>query len=105
MIEVTKNIEAIRQAKGLSQSELGHRLGVKQTTYSNWVNRSLDMPFGRLSAIADALGMDVIDVLTYPTKYVPYDPDFECEECKKKQATIDNLNTLIGVLTTKLNRL
>ena len=105
MIDVVKNLEAIRLAKNLTQSDVGRKLGVKQTTYSNWMNRSVDIPFGRLSNIADVLGVTVMDIITYPDHYVPEKSITpECEECKRKQKTIDNLNYLIEVLTNKLNR-
>lgn len=103
MIEIQKNIEAIRRAKGIKQVEMGNRLGVSQMAYSNYVNRDADIPFSRLEKIAEALRISVMDIITYPEHYVPdsiVTP--ECEECVKKQKTIDNLNTLIEVLQTKL---
>ena len=105
MIDVSKNIEAIRLQKGVKQSELGKKLGVKQAAYSHWINRCPDMPLGRLYNIADALGVSVLDIITWPEHYVPENSVMpECEECKRKQETIDNLNLLIGVLNNKLNR-
>lgn len=105
MIDIFKNIEAIRKEKGITQSEIGKRLGVKQTAYSNYVTRNLDMPFSRLSLIADALGVQVIDIITYPDRYVPETQAHPtCEECEKKQRTIDNLNLLITVYQNKLEK-
>lgn len=105
MIDVSKNIEAIRLQKGVKQSELGKKLGVKQSAYSHWINRCPDMPLGRLFNIAEALDVSVLDIITYPEHYVPESTLApECEECKQKQKTIDNLNLLIDVLNNKLNR-
>ena len=56
MIDIIANIEAIRQEKGIKQSEMGRRLGTTQSGYSNFVNRNTDMPFSRISQIADILG-------------------------------------------------
>ena len=105
MIELAKNIEAIRLAKGIKQLEMGRRLGVSQTAYSNYVNRDADIPFGRVERIAEALGVTVVDLITWPDHYVSENSVMpECEECKQKQKTIDNLNLLIDVLNNKLKR-
>ena len=105
MIEIQKNIEAIRRAKGIKQVEMGNRLGVSQMAYSNYVNRDADIPFSRLEKIAEALRVPIMDIITYPDHYVP-DSSIapECEECAKKQKTIDNLNDLIEILNKKLNK-
>ena len=104
MIDILKNIESIRIKKGIKQSEIGSKLGVKQAAYSNWVNRSADMPFGRLESIAKVLGVSVLDIITYPDHYVPEsEVKPECEECKKKQDLIDNLNSYIKLLKKQNN--
>ena len=104
MIDIIKNIEEIRKQKGIKQAEMGRRLGVSQTGYSNYVNRTLDMPFSRLSSIADALGVSVVDIVTWPVKYIPEDQvKPECEKCKEKDEIISNLNLLLDVYKKKLN--
>lgn len=102
MIDIIKNIEEIRKQKGIKQAEMGRRLGVSQTGYSNYVNRTIDMPFSRMSAIADALGVTLVDLITWPEKYVPK-PEAEeiCLECKQKEEVIENLNLLIKKLKQK----
>lgn len=106
MIEILKNIEAIRKEKGIKQEEMGRRLGVTQMAYSNYVNRNLDIPYSRLEQIAKALGVSVVDIVSWPEKYIPESSiSPTCEECEKKQITIDNLNKLISVYETKLNNL
>lgn len=104
MIDIIANIEAIRQEKGIKQSEMGKKLGTTQSGYSNFVNRNTDMPFSRITQIADILGVSVVDIVTYPVKYVPEDQAAApmCEECQKKQETIDNLNELLREYKKKL---
>lgn len=103
MIEIQKNIEAVRKEKGIKQIEMGRRLKVSQSAYSNYVNRDLDIPFGRVVDIANALGISLVDLITYPEHYVSEKSITpECEECKRKQETIDNLNAFIQVLKTKI---
>ena len=102
MIDIIKNIEEIRKKKGIKQAEMGRRLGVSQTGYSNYVNRSADMPFSRVAAIADALGVTLIDLITWPDKYVlKTDTEETCAECKQKDEVIENLNLLIRKLKQK----
>ena len=61
------------------------------------------MPFSRISQIADILGVSVVDIVTYPDKYVPEDQMATpaCEECQKKDEIIENLNLLIKQLKQK----
>lgn len=105
MIDIIKNIEEIRQEKGIKQSEMGKRLGTTQSGYSNFVNRNTDMPFSRITQITDILGVSVVDIVTWPDKYVPEGTSApECEECQKKQETIDNLNELLREYKLKLKK-
>jgi len=104
MIDIIKNIEEIRQEKGIKQSEMGKKLGTTQSGYSNFVNRNTDMPFSRITLIADILGVSVVDIVTWPAKYVPEDQASvpECEKCKEKDEIIANLNELLAVYKAKL---
>lgn len=105
MIDIIKNIEEIRNQKRIKQEEMGRRLGVSQTGYSNYINRSVDMPYSRLSMIADALEVSVIDIITWPDHYIPEgEAHPQCEECKKKDEIIGNLNELLAVYKQKLNK-
>ena len=103
MINIIKNIEEIRQSKGIKQAEMGEKLGTTQSGYSNFVNRNIDMPFSRISQIADILGVSVVDIVTWPEHYVPEsEATPSCSECKKKDEIIDNLNELLAVYKQKL---
>ena len=73
MTNILENIEAIRKEKGLKQAVVGAILGVSQSGYSNYITRNSDIYYDRLSRIADALDVRVIDIITYPKKYI--DPD------------------------------
>ena len=105
MIDIIKNIEEIRQKKGIKQSVMGEKLGTTQSGYSNFVNRNTDMPFSRISQIADILGVPVIDIITWPEKYVPADSlSPECDKCREKDEIISNLNELLSVYKQKLKK-
>jgi len=70
MENILKNIENVRREKGKKQAVVAEALGVSQSAYSNYITRNDDIPFKRLSRIADILDVRVIDIITYPKKYV-----------------------------------
>jgi transcriptional regulator with XRE-family HTH domain len=71
--KIFKNIEAIRKEKGLNQEVIAELLGVSQPAYSNWITRNHDMTYSRLSQIANILEVSVIDIITYPKRYIDAD--------------------------------
>jgi transcriptional regulator with XRE-family HTH domain len=73
MEKIIQNIEAIRKEKGLKQQVIAEKLGVSQSAYSNYINRNVDMPYSRLTQIANVLGVSVIDIITYPKRYIDAD--------------------------------
>ena len=102
MKEIFKNIEEIRREKGIKQLVIAELMGVTQAAYSNYVNRNEDIPLSRLTQLANIFKISVIDILTYPVKYVP---ETECcNECRKKEETIDNLNEYIKLIKNKKNK-
>lgn len=99
MKEILKNIEHIRKEKGFKQAVLAEMLGVKQNTYSQYITRNDDIKLSLLSQISDKLGISVIDIITYPDKYVP-ETD-RCTQCKTKDEIIKNLNEYISILKAR----
>ena len=102
MESITKNIEAIRKEKGVKQAVIADLLGVTQSAYSQYMNRNKDIKYLKLVEIANKLEVSVIDVITYPIKYVP--ETAHCEDCRKKDETIENLNEYIKLITNKRKR-
>lgn len=104
MKKILENIEAIRKEKGFSQEFVAEKLGIKQPAYSRYFQVQDDMKISLLEQIADILEVSVVDIVTYPEKYVPADQEASpvCEECQKKQETIDNLNELLREYKRKL---
>ena len=105
MNKVQENIELIRREKGIKQSTMANMLNISQSTYSQYFSRNDDIRYGLISQIAEKLGVTVIDIITYPEKWVPLSSmrHNECELCKQKDAIIKNLNNYIDVLEEKLN--
>lgn len=72
-MNVVENIKTIRLEKGISQKILADSLGVDISAISNVENGKRELKVSELAIIANSLGVDVIDLFTYPKKYIPYE--------------------------------
>ena len=52
-----KKIQELREARGLSVDELGHRMGVDAETVRRWESSDDQIDEGSLSQLADSLGV------------------------------------------------
>ena len=103
MMDLQKNIELIRKNKGLKQSVVAQKLGISQSAYSNYITRNSDIKFSLLVKIAEALQVRVIDIITYPDKYVlETSAEPRCKRCEEKDTTIASLNKYIALLEGKV---
>jgi transcriptional regulator with XRE-family HTH domain len=68
-----ENIIAIRCKCGFSQENIADAMGIKQGSYSLIENGKRELKYDTLLQIAIALNIDVIDIITYPKKYVVAD--------------------------------
>jgi len=94
---IAVNIEGIRKKVGVKQEVLAERLGVTQGTYSGYLTKNQDVKFGLVLEIANKLGVSVVDIVTWPDKYV-LESD-SCLKCREKDEIIKNLNNYIKLLT------
>lgn len=96
MIDVRKNLKAIIDERGLSQKKIAIEVGMTESALSNWLNEKSLPTLKKTLEICEVIGVSVVDAFTYPVKYVPEDEARPtCEECKKKDEIIDNLNELL----------
>lgn len=93
MHSVSKNIRAIRLARGLTQEELANRLFVTRQTVSNWETGKSQPDLDTLIQIADAIDTDAT-ALIYGL------PDSEARKREKKRflITVGVLLILVGFL-------
>lgn len=102
MNDVRKNLMALADREGFSQKQIAAELGITQQAYSAWFNRSKGFSFEHLERVCEIINVSVVDVITYPAKYIDSATlPQECEECRRKQETIDNLNEFIRLLKKK----
>ncbi len=71
--QLLKNILEIRLKKGFSQEYMAENLGFTQPGYSVIERGMRQMDYSLLCRIADVFDMSVIDIITYPDKYVRAD--------------------------------
>lgn len=69
-MKVVDNIKEIRLNKGISQKLLADALNVDNAVISNIEKGKRELKVSELEIIAKCLGVDVIDLFTYPQKYV-----------------------------------
>ena len=88
MIEqILKNIELIRVARGFSQDGMAAEMNKTQSAYARFESGKTKIDLKTLDEFAKANNMSLIDVITYPKKYV------DSEEL----AHIDNIETSIQI--------
>lgn len=66
LTEILQNILKIRVNKGFSQQVVAQNLGIEQSSYSLIENGKRELTVERLLQIAMILGVDVIDIISYP---------------------------------------
>lgn len=71
MKDVLSNIREIRQKLGYSQDFVGKGLNMSQNGYSLIENGARTLNYDLLNQIAIIFEMNVIDLITYPEKWVP----------------------------------
>ncbi|MBR3653228.1 MAG: helix-turn-helix transcriptional regulator [Bacteroidales bacterium] len=69
-IEIAANILKILSDKGISQAELSRRTEIDAATISKIFSGQTRLNVNALSEISTAIDVPVIDIITYPDKYV-----------------------------------
>lgn len=71
--DVIRKIIQIREEHGITKRELAERLEMNEASYGRIESGKIALSFKHLAQIASAFGMGVIDILTYPKKFVEAD--------------------------------
>lgn len=72
--DILTNIIKIRNDKGFTQAAIAEGIEVDYSTYSKLESGITKLSIDRLEKIASYFKMDIIDIITYPLKYVPATP-------------------------------
>lgn len=74
---VIKNIVQIRNSQELTKRKMASLMNINEASYGRIESEKVALSYGDLAKIASIFGMSVIDVITYPDKYVKAEPNTE----------------------------
>lgn len=69
-MNIKRNIKELRIQKSVNQQEIADALNVDVSVISNIENGKRELKVKELEVIANVLGVSVVDLITYPKKYV-----------------------------------
>ncbi len=70
IMDILKNIKEIRAEKSINQDVIADALQIDTSAVSNIENGKRELRVSELAKIANCLGVEVLDLFTYPEKYV-----------------------------------
>lgn len=77
--KILVNLKAIMYARGLKQATMAMYAGTTPSQFSRILNGTVQLSILQLANIATELQMNVIDIITYPKRYVEEQKDAEQE--------------------------
>lgn len=69
MIDIGENIREIRKLKGMTQKELGNKLGISQSAINQFENNKTDPKLQTIEKLAIALEISMYDILKIGAEY------------------------------------
>lgn len=104
-IDIQKNLRALLKKHGVLHKQVAAALGMTSQGLSNWFTRKDDLSFSQITRICEVAKISIVDVVTFPEEYVPKKSENPiCEECKRKDEIIDNLNELLRKYKIELKK-
>jgi len=70
MKSIIENIRTLRESKGYSQEYMAELMGITQSAYARFERGATKTDLKMVSLIAQTLEINLIDIITYPEKYV-----------------------------------
>lgn len=69
-VKVIKNIIQIRNLQGITKRSMAELLKINEASYGRIENGKIALAYSVLAKIASIFKMSVVDLITYPDKYV-----------------------------------
>ncbi|MCX6218300.1 helix-turn-helix transcriptional regulator [Spirosoma sp.] len=91
---ISENIKAIREKKGIKQSDIARALGIEPTNYPRIEKREKRLTIEMLEKIAEVLGVSILELLGYNSSPQP-------ERIKELEGKVIRLRTANKVLRHK----
>ena len=74
---IVDNINKIVKDSGLDKSSSAFKCGFPESKWNKISNGVQELKLSELSKIAEVLEMSILEIVTYPKKYVEVDPSLE----------------------------
>ena len=101
-MDIIRNIKNNRLEKGVNQEVIANELGFDIANWSRIENGKQELKVGQLEKIAKALQVEVIDLFTYPKKYVDKDEVGSAERISITfEVSPDKRDILLNLVTNK----
>jgi len=101
-MDIIRNIKNIRLEKGVNQEVIANELGFDIANWSRIENGKQELKVGQLEKIAKVLQVEVIDLFTYPKKYVDKDEVGSAERISITfEVSPDKRDILLNLVTNK----
>ena len=75
--KVIKNIIQIRNSLCITKREVAYKVGINEGSYGRIESGKIALSYNMLARIASCFNMSVVDILTYPEKYIKSDRQSE----------------------------
>jgi len=105
-----ENIKKLRKLKGLSQTDIAKSLNIDQSTYGKIESGNTEITFDKLEKISYCLNMKILDIITYPEKFIKITENNVLHDAnvtyntKKKYYDIEEANYRIRELEGELKK-
>jgi len=70
MKNIIENIRILRESKGYSQDYMAELIGITQSSYARFERGATKTDLKIVSLIAQVFEMNLVDIITYPERYV-----------------------------------
>ncbi len=70
---VIRNIIQIRNSQGLTKRSMAETLNINEASYGRIESGKIALSYSQLAKIASIFQMSVIDIISYPDKYVKHE--------------------------------
>lgn len=66
---IGSKLKKVREFNNFTQEYMSEKLNMSQSNYSRIENNEVDIPISKLQQIADILGLKVVDLIEFDSKY------------------------------------
>lgn len=103
MEDIGLKIKKICKEHGYKQENIAKTMNISQGTLSEKLSNGNDIKYSLILEISEITNIPIIDIISYPDKYVLAING--CQKCNEKDKIIENLNELLELYKQKKGKL